>query len=276
MLIKRKSFAEDPGSCFQALLSRIPIGMWHCTTSPCSNEPLWVGSLLSTVAKGISAFSGTEDEHAALLNPVLIQFTTKRLEAEGLAPTLLAVASGCAQDALNPLLEPVCRSVGQIPLDFAVHPTADSGLLWWPHVLEVWTPQFHPFIALTPGAVPAPAGPRPSPAFPVSSPPGEMEALGSPSLFPSWSLPGDQGHILKPCHKYITITNISSPIPQGHFHAELMFLLLQINSCIIYLKLPKVFHFSSYPVTLLFCPSPREHARELQLQRLFLFLTFFF
>lgn len=75
-----------------------------------------------------------------------------------------------------------------------------------------------------------------------------MEALGSPSLFPSSSLPRDQaGHILKPCL-------LSYPIPQGHFHTELMFLLLQIHSCTIYLKLPKVLHFCFYLVTLLFCP----------------------
>lgn len=169
------------------------------------------------MAKGISAFSGTEDEDAALLNPVLIQFTTKRLEAEGLAPTLLAVASGCAQDALNPLLEPVCRSVGQIPLDFAVHPTADSGLLWWPHVLEVWIPLYHPFIALTPWAVPAPAGPRPSPAFPVSSPPGEMEALGSPSFSILVSAWGSRAHPealsqIYHNHKYI-LPHPSRPLP---------------------------------------------------------------
>lgn len=106
-----------------------------------SNELLKVGSLLTTVAKAISTFSVTEDEAVALLNPVLIQFTTKRLEA-GLAPTLLAVALGCAQDALIPLLKPVCSSLHQIPLDFAVHPVADLWLLWWPHVLEVWMHQY--------------------------------------------------------------------------------------------------------------------------------------
>lgn len=108
--------------------------MQHFTTSPCSNEPLWVDSLLSTVARGISTFSVTEDEDVALLNPVLIQFTRKK--AEGLAPTLPAVALGCAQDVLIPLLKPICSSVGQTPGDFAVHPGADSWLLWWPHMLE--------------------------------------------------------------------------------------------------------------------------------------------
>lgn len=89
-----------------------------------------MGSLLSTVAKGISTFSVTEDGDVALLNPELIQFTTKRLEAEGLAPALLEVALGCAQDVLIPLLKPICSSVGQIPVDFAVHPVADSSLMF--------------------------------------------------------------------------------------------------------------------------------------------------
>lgn len=80
------------------MLDRIPTGMWHWTTSPCSNETVWVGSLLSTVAKGISAFFVTDDEDVALLNPVLIQFTTKKPEAEGLAQCLHcpdALGSSC-------------------------------------------------------------------------------------------------------------------------------------------------------------------------------------
>lgn len=72
--------SHTPGSCFQDMLNRISAGMWHLTTSLCSNEPLWVGSLLSTVAKGISALSVTEDEDVALLNPVFIQFTRKGLK----------------------------------------------------------------------------------------------------------------------------------------------------------------------------------------------------
>jgi len=51
--------------------------------------PLWVGSWLSAVAKGILTSSVTEDQDVGLLNPVLIHFLTKRLEAEGIALSLL-------------------------------------------------------------------------------------------------------------------------------------------------------------------------------------------
>lgn len=50
---------------------------------------LWDGVQLSTVAKGILTLSVTEYQFVGLLNPVLIHFLPKRLEAEGLVLTLL-------------------------------------------------------------------------------------------------------------------------------------------------------------------------------------------
>ena len=63
---------------FQDTPDGIPTGVWHCTTAPCSNMPLCVGSRLSTVAKSILTFSVTEHQDVGFLNPVLINFLTKK------------------------------------------------------------------------------------------------------------------------------------------------------------------------------------------------------
>lgn len=96
--------------------------------------------------------------------------------------------------------------------------------------------------------------------------------LRSPSLFfilisvkgSSRTHPEDLSHILlKPLRPFPYISSC--------------LLLLQSHCCIIYLMLPKGLHYSVppfYPVTLLFCPSPRK-GHSFLLQLLFFFLAVF-
>lgn len=117
--------------CFQDMPGGIPTGTWHSTTTPCSNMPLWVGSQLPTLTKGILIFSVTEDQDVGLLNPVYNVMSHKkargRRSCSYSSGRLLAL--GCAQSVLVSLLKPICTSIGPISLAFAVHPITDSSLI---------------------------------------------------------------------------------------------------------------------------------------------------